>query len=39
MTAEPRTVVSPKPATFDCDGAFADSEPLNNGDLGIVLST
>ena len=39
MTAEPRTVFSPKPAIFDCDGALADSEPLNNQALGIVLST
>ena len=39
MTAEPRTVFSPNPAIFDCDGALADSEPLNNRDLGLVLST
>ena len=39
MTAEPRTVVSPKPATFDRDGALADSEPLNDRALGLVLST
>ena len=39
MTAEPRTVPSPKPAIFDCDGVLADSEPSNNRDLGLVLST
>ena len=39
MTAEPRTVFSPKLAIFDCAGALADSEPLNNRDLGLVLST
>ena len=39
MTAKPRTVLSPKSAIFDRDGALADSEPSNNRDLGLVLST
>ena len=39
MTAERRTVLSPKLVIFDCDGVLVDSEPLNNRALGRVLSS
>ena len=35
MTAERRTVLSPKLVIFDCDGVLVDSEPVNNRALGF----
>ena len=39
MTAERRTVLSPKLVIFDCDGVLVDSEPLINRALGRVLAS
>ena len=39
MTAERRTVLSPKLVIFDCDGVLVDSEPVNNRALGLLLSS